>query len=502
VPVGIAFLDRELRYTKVNEMFAGVHQQSPEWFVGKLVHEVVPEVAAVVAPRLESVMATGRSLMNVPSTPRPYDALGRGRHWLSSYFPVRDQSGGMIGVGVVLSDVTERFNIEDQFYHAQKMEAVGRLASGVAHDFNNLLTIIGSYTDILLMQDELNEEARSGLLEVRSATDRATVLARQLLTFTRQNVVAPRTLDVRPRLQALGEMLARVLPAEVNLSVDASDDVGPVEIDQGHLDQILMNLAVNAIDAMPDGGRLTITAEPFEADDAFVSRVPGSARRRYVVLGVSDTGDGIDRVTLMRIFEPYFTTKSVDKGTGLGLSTVYALVTQYHGFLQVSSEIGRGTTMKVHLPVADTTEGAPPAREPVDESPSAPKRRAATSLLVVEDDESVRETLQRVLVARGYQVRGAVSRAEAEHLIANIREPVHLVLSERGPDDRSTHSFTERVRSTHPETNFLLIAGSAAAGAVGELPVRSLVLRKPFTVDELMVAVREALTAAPPLPPS
>jgi CheY-like chemotaxis protein len=211
------------------------------------------------------------------------------------------------------------------------------------------------------------------------------------------------------------------------------------------------------------------------------------------MLGVTDTGTGIDRDTVSRIFEPYFTTKPVDKGTGLGLSTVYALTTQYQGFVQIASELGRGTTMKIHLPVAATVNGAPPVRETVAESPSAPMRRAGTSLLVVEEDESVRETLRRVLAARGYQVRGTVSRIDAERLIASIREPVHLVMCRPGPVDGAARAFTEQLRATHPEANFLLIASPDDARALGEPPERSVVLREPFTVEELMNAVRKAL---------
>ena len=352
VPMGIALIAADLRFIRVNSAFAAIHRKSPEWFVGKAVKEAVPVIAELVTPQFNSVLKTGLPLRNVASTPGAYDELGPNKHWLSSYFPIRDAGSNIIGGGVVLEDVTEHSAIAEQFLHSQKMEAIARLASGVAHDFNNLLVIIRCYTDILLMQEEMGEESLSDLHEVRSAADRAAVLSRQLLTFARQNVVAPHAVDVRARLRELQDMLTRIIPKELTLTIVVPEVLDQVQIDPGHLDQILMNLAVNAVDAMPAGGRLTLTAAHIDADAALAERIVGAAVGPYVVLTVADTGMGMDKATRSRIFEPFFTTKSSDKGTGLGLSTVYALVNQYNGFLQVESELNHGTTFRIYFPVA------------------------------------------------------------------------------------------------------------------------------------------------------
>ncbi len=500
VPLGIAFISPDLRFIRVSAAFGAIHGKPPEWFVGKLGSEAVPKIAELTTPRFKSVLETGRPLMNVASTHGAYDELGPNRHWLSSYFPIRDASDGIIGVGVVLEDVTERWAIEEQFHHAQKMEAVARLASGVAHDFNNLLTIIRSYADILLLEEGMSEESLSELNEVRSAADRAAVLSRQLLTFTRQDVVAPRAIDVRPRLHGLQDMLTRIISKEVTLEIVVPEQLEPVEIDPGHLDQILMNLAVNAIDAMPKGGQLTITAARVDADVA--GRVAGASAGPHIMLTVTDTGTGMDQTTLSRIFEPFFTTKSADKGTGLGLSTVYALTKQYRGFVQVESETDRGTTFRIYFPLAVARQDAVP-RAPLKESPSGARRNAAFTILVLEADESACETLRRVLASRGYKVRTAIGQPDAERIIANPRQPIHLMLCDVAREEDYRHAWLERIVALHPETRFVVIADGGAEGAADAAPLpRSVRLQKPFTVDALVEVVREALsTGPPPLPP-
>ena len=351
VPMGIALIAPDLRFIRVNSAFAEVHRKSPEWFVGKAVREAVPVISEIVTPRFTAVLESGQPLRNVASQSGAYDELGLNKHWLSSYFPIRDANHNIIGVGVVLEDVTEHTAIAEQFHHAQKMEGIARLASGVAHDFNNLLVIIRCYTDILLQQDGMAVESLTDLNEVRLAADRAAVLARQLLAFSRQDVVAPHAIDVRPRLQELQGMLSRIIPKGLTLDVVVPIEPALVKIDPGHFDQILMNLAVNAVDAMPSGGRLTLTAARIDADTGFAERITGASVGPYIALTVTDTGMGMDKETRSRIFEPFFTTKPADKGTGLGLSTVYALVKQYNGFLQVESELNQGTTFRIYFPL-------------------------------------------------------------------------------------------------------------------------------------------------------
>jgi signal transduction histidine kinase len=308
--------------------------------------------------------------------------------------PIRDTAGGVIGVSKVARDLTTRRQVEatlrrteEQFRQAQKMEAVGRLAGGVAHDFNNLLSVILSYADLILQDLKLGDPMRDDVEEVRAAGGRASELTKQLLAMSRQQVLQPRVLDINVVLAGMQRMLGRLLGEDLELTVLPEHAIGRVLADPGQIEQVVMNLAVNARDAMKDGGKLTIETSNVEFDAAYVGAHFGVAAGQYVLLALSDTGSGMDAATQARIFEPFFTTKDVGKGTGLGLATVFGIVKQSGGQIAVYSEPGRGTTFKIYLPRTDREDVAETAA--VSAGKTTPVRGWET-ILLVEDEEKVR----------------------------------------------------------------------------------------------------------------
>ncbi|PYO97448.1 MAG: hybrid sensor histidine kinase/response regulator, partial [Gemmatimonadetes bacterium] len=303
---------------------------------------------------------------------------------------------------VVIDDVTERKRLEEQFRQAQKMEAVGRLAAGVAHDFNNLLTAILGTTDLMIEDLPADDPDREGLLDIRGAAERAAVLTRQLLTFSRQQVVSPRMLRLNELITDLVKLLRRLLGEDVTIASALAPDCGAVKADPGQLEQVLVNLAVNARDAMPNGGRLTIETRNVDLDADYPTERVMIPAGRYVMLAVTDNGTGMDAQTNARIFEPFFTTKPVGKGTGLGLATVYGVVQQTGGYIWLYSELGHGTSFKIYLPRVDAD-----GPQPAEEEQRASALDGSETVLVAEDEEAVRLIIAKALEARGYRVLSA-----------------------------------------------------------------------------------------------
>ena len=395
----------------------------------------------------------------------------------------------------VIRHAIGRHALEEQLRTSQRMEAVGRLVAGVAHDFNNLLTVVLGTADFLLHETGPEDPRRAGLGEIRSAAERAAGLIRRLLAFSRQQVLEPRVLELNALVRELERLLQRIIGEDVELRIRLAPGLGTVRADPGQLEQVILNLAVNSRDAMPEGGRLTLETANVELDRAYAETHPSVRPGSYVMLAVSDTGVGMDAATRSRIFEPFFTTKSKDRGTGLGLATVHGIVNQSGGHIWLYSEPGKGTTFKIYLPRVD--EPPAPAAAPV------PADRALTgseTLLVVEDEQAVRALTRMTLEARGYRVLAAASAAEALELVASHPGPIPLVITDVIMPGMSGGELAERVAALRPEARVIFVSGYTddTIAHHGVLDPGVHFLQKPFTLDALARKVREVLDAEEP----
>jgi PAS domain S-box-containing protein len=400
--------------------------------------------------------------------------------------PETDGTGRVVRIVGVTQDITERRSLEDQLRHAQKMEALGRLAGGVAHDFNNLLTIITGYVGMVLGQLPETDEFRSALVEVQRASERAADLTRQLLAFSRKQLTQPRVIDLNVLVGELAKMLGRLIGPDVDLDLVLAPDLERVKVDPGQFEQVLMNLAVNARDAMPGGGALVIETCNVQLEDA-VCAGPHSARpARYVRLTVRDTGHGMDEATRRRIFEPFFTTKEAGKGTGLGLAVVDSVVRQGGGAIEVQSEVGRGTTFHIYLPRAHEAGAAP---EP---PPTSARASGGTeTVLLVDADSAVRTVVGSILRSAGYTVLEAHDGAEALRVGRSHPGSIHLLLTDLVVPRMSGPHLAEAMTVTCPGLKVLYLSSALESPHTGGR--ERAVLQKPFTPDALALEVRAVL---------
>ena len=373
------------------------------------------------------------------------------------------------------------------------MEAVGRLAGGIAHDFNNLLTIIKGYTELGRTRAKKPPELRADLERIEDASERAAGLVRQLLAFSRRQVLQPKVLDLNGIVVGLDKLLRRLMDDDIEMKTIVDKDLGTIKADPGQVEQVIMNLVVNARDAMPDGGRLTVETENVELDGAYARDHATVRPGRYVMLAVSDTGVGMSGETIAHIFEPFYTTKESGRGTGLGLSTVYGIVKQSGGYIWVYSEPGEGTTFKVYLPRVD---------EPAEALPTTKASLAdcagTETILLVEDEPQLRELTRTVLESRGYSVVEAVSPDEAERLAKKYGAKIHLLLTDVIMPGISGRELAKRLSARQPAMRVLYMSGYTynviAQGGTLERGVAF--LQKPFTPSALIEKVREVLDAA------
>jgi two-component system cell cycle sensor histidine kinase/response regulator CckA len=403
---------------------------------------------------------------------------------------VRDAHGRVESFNVILEDITERQLLEAQFRQAQKMEAVGQLAGGVAHDFNNLLTAILGCADLLLETIGPAAPEREDVEEIRKAARRAADLTRQLLAFSRQQVLAPQVLGLNVLVSNLEKLLRRLIGEDIELRTALGAGLGAVKADPGQLEQVIVNLAVNARDAMPDGGRLTIETGNAELDETYSAEHFPTQPGSYVLLAVTDTGTGMDAETKSHIFEPFFTTKGLGKGTGLGLATVYGIVKQSGGYIWVYSEPGQGTSFKIYLP--RVVDAPAPARAAEDAPVSL---RGSETILLVEDDEMVRTLTRRLLEANGHTVLLA-SRGDAALELARSHEArIDLLITDVVMPGMSGRDLADRVQTLLPGIKVLYLSGYTDDAIVrhGVLEPGVAFLQKPFTADTLARKVREVL---------
>ncbi len=411
-------------------------------------------------------------------------------HEDASISSVRDSAGAITSYVAVKRDVTARIALEAQFLQAQKMEAIGRLAGGVAHDFNNVLSVILSYADLIREDLEPNEPMRADIAEIRTAALHAATLTRQLLAFSRQQVLQPRVLNLNDSLAATEKMIRRLLGADIEVTMLPEPALENVLADPGQIEQILMNLAVNARDAMSDGGKLTIETANVTLDESYAGTHGEVRPGSYVALAVSDTGIGMPQETLARIFEPFFTTKEKDRGTGLGLATVFGIVKQSGGHIFVYSEPGQGTTFKIYLPKVSGAVAEPPPLEPG----AAPARGSAT-ILLVEDDDQLRVVARNTLRRQGYVVLDAPNAGEALLICEQHPANIDLLLTDVVLPRMSGRQLAERLALLRPAMKVLYMSGHTDQAILqhGIIDTGAAFLQKPFTPASLTRKVREVL---------
>ena len=489
-PVGIYRSSPEGRFLSVNA--AVVRMLGYETGAQVLNLDMARDVYADAAERqrlVERDTYSDRQYDNVEATWKRRD--GRLLTVQLSVRAVRNAAGRVDYYETFVRDVTDQRRLQQQVLQSQKMEAVGRLAGGVAHDFNNLLTVITSYSDLLLEDLAPGDAKRDDVEQVRKAADGAAALTRQLLAFSRQQVVEPRVVSLNTVVEGLQKILRRVIGEDIDLAITLAPDLGAVRADVGQLEQVLMNLAVNARDAMPTGGRLTIETANVEHDPDYARDQEAAAVRRFAMLAVSDTGCGMDEATKARIFEPFFTTKEPGKGTGLGLATVYGIVKQAGGFIWVYSEPDQGTSFKVYLPEVDATAERPTA------VPGARVPGGTETVLLVEDAAAVRAVTKQVLERQGYKVLEAADGEAALQLAQRHRGPIDLLLTDVVMPRLSGRELAGQFARLRPDTRVLYASGYTDDSVVrhGILESGTAYLQKPFSPESLARKVREVLDA-------
>ncbi|MGH7521190.1 MAG: response regulator, partial [Gemmatimonadales bacterium] len=482
-PIGIYRSNPDGKFLSVNA--ALVHMLGYDSPADVLQLDMARDVYADPAERqrlLDRDTYTDRQYDDVEATWKRKD----GRHLIVqlSVRAVRSATGGVEFYETFVRDVTDQRRLQQQLTQSQKMEAIGRLAGGIAHDFNNLLTVITSYSDLLLEDLRIGDSKRDDVEQVRKAAEGAAALTRQLLAFSRQQVLEPRVISLNAVVENLKKMLQRVIGEDVELATTLASDLRAVKADVSQVEQILMNLAVNARDAMPAGGKITIETGDVEHD-------PGQGRAPFVMLAVTDTGTGMDEATRARIFEPFFTTKEAGKGTGLGLATVYAIVKQAGGFIWVYSEPGHGTSFKIYFPQVNAVAETTPIAS------AAPLPPGSETVLLVEDAAAVRAVSKQVLERLGYTVLEAPDGEAALHLARRHHGRIHLLLTDVVMPRVGGRQVAERLLGSRPDMRVLYTSGYTDDSVVrhGMLAGGVPYLQKPFSPDGLARKVREVLNA-------
>ncbi len=483
----VAFLkDQKGRYIYTNAPFVRLVGFDAQASNDKTDHHWLPDnVARRLRDNDTQAFQSNRVTETIEALPIP----GRGeRSWLLFRFPVLVSREKRL-IGGVAIDITERMALEEQLRQAQKMEAVGRLAGGVAHDFNNLLTVIQGFSDLILRREDPKSVTGIQVEQIRKASARAAAMTRQLLAFSRQEVVQPKILNLNNIILDMDKMLGRLIDEDVDIATIPAEDLGNVKADPGQIEQILLNLVVNARDAMPRGGKLTIETSNVTLDALCTRSRNGLKPGNYVMLAVTDSGTGMDAATKARIFEPFFTTKGVGKGTGLGLATVYGIARQCEGDVQVYSEPGHGATFKIYLPRVEDS------LTPVLQILKLEIPRGSETILIVEDERLVRASMRTSLEIGGYTLLEAGSGPEAIALMDEYKGNIDLLITDMVMPQMSGPELVKRITKTRPDLKVLYVSGYAEKAVIrqGLMDPRSVFLQKPFGLDALSRTVREVL---------
>jgi two-component system cell cycle sensor histidine kinase/response regulator CckA len=480
---GIQIINLDWQYVYLNAAAAAHGRRDPSELLGRTMMECYPGI-----DQTELFSVLRRSMVEfVDGSMRNEFAYPDGTR---RTFELRVHSCA-VGIVVMSVDITDEQRMEAQFRHAQKMEAVGRLAGSVAHDFNNVLSVILSLTSLILTDLKAVDPLRIDIELIKKAGERGADLTRQLLAFSRQQVVAPRTVDMNEIVRESERMLKRLLREDVELVTHCQRQLSKVLVDPGQIDQVILNLVINARDAMPEGGKLTIETKDVELDESYSTEHFGATPGPHVMLAVSDTGAGMTKETQSRIFEPFFTTKDVGKGTGLGLSTVFGIVQQCRGNIWVYSEVGGGTTFKVYFPAHKGPDTIAP-------EPTTPTTLQGTeTVLLVEDQEDVRQVACQILRRYGYHVIEARNAGEA--WLTSERHPrtIHLLLTDVVMPQMSGRELAERLIRARPDMKVLYMSGYTDNTVIhhGILDSGIAYLQKPIVPEGLARRVREVLDA-------
>ena len=495
LPQKIFLKDRDSIYISCNEHYANDLRIAPADIAGKTDYDFYPKELA------EKYRADDKRIMGLGKTEEieeTYIQNGNEMFIQTVKTPIKDEKGNTLGILGIFWDITERkraademATLQEQLRQSQKMEAIGRLAGGIAHDFNNLLTVIKGYSQLSLLGFKEGDPLRGNLEEIKNAADRAADLIHQLLAFSRRQILEFKVIDLNTALRNLEKMLRRVIGENIELVIHLTEDLGGVKTDPGWIEQVIINLAVNAKDAMPEGGKLVIETANVELDETYASKHVAVTPGRYVMLSVSDTGVGMTPEIKEKVFEPFFTTKEEGKGTGLGLSTVYGIVKQSEGNIWVYSELGKGTTFKIYLPCVD---------EPLDEiSEKVTVRkgllRGSETILVAEDEEKVRKLVVQILNEQGYRVLEAVQGVDALSVADEHKGLIHLLVTDVVMPKMGGRELAERLKPLYPKMKVLYMSGYTdnAITHHGVLDKGMNFIQKPFTVEGLARKVWEVL---------
>jgi PAS domain S-box-containing protein len=494
-PLAVVEWDTHLRITEWSSSAERVFGYSRNEAVGRDASFLVPPALREHVDRMGQELLAQKGGTRSTNDNITKDGRTISCEWYNT--PLVDESGNVLGVASLVQDVTERVALEERLRQSQKMEAVGRLAGGVAHDFNNLLTVIMGYSQILTDGLPGASRLKDATTQIRSAADRAAGITRQLLAFSRKQVLSPRVIDLNDVMLNLDTMLRRLIGEDVEVLTVPGRDLGSVKADPGQIEQVIMNLALNARDAMPNGGKLTLETENMELEESYAREHEPLRPGRYVMLAVSDTGTGMSPDTQAHIFEPFFTTKEVGKGTGLGLSMVYGIVKQSGGYIWVYSEPGQGTTFKIYLPRVDQ-----PAEAVGVESRPAGVQRGTETILLVEDDDQLRQLTSSVLAHCGYKVLTAAGTEEGLALCRENHRDIRLLVTDVIMPGTNGRQLAEQVKLISPDTRVLYVSGYTSNAIVhyGVLDPGLWFLPKPFSLSALIAKVREVLDAPPDAP--
>jgi two-component system cell cycle sensor histidine kinase/response regulator CckA len=493
LPMGLIIADEKGKITDLNESSLRMFGYGREELVGQSIETLLPE-------RLRGSHERHRGGFTKSPHARP---IGIGMELFArrkdgtefpvevSLGPLATKNGTLVSSTIV--DITERKKIEQQLRLGQRMEAIGQLAGGIAHDFNNLLAVIMGCVDIIAEELPAGHAQARKLEMIRNASSSAADLVRQLLAFSRQQMVQPLVIDVREIIERTQAMLERIIGDDIEFKVLIEDSVGSIKADPGQIEQVLLNLAVNARDAMPKGGRLTVRASNVELDGSDKKKHDPVVPGQYVMLSIEDTGCGMDLKTQARIFDPFFTTKAVGKGTGLGLATVYGIVKQTGGYIWVYSEVGQGTVFNVYLPRMGK---AVPLVE--REHTEMQEMRGSETILVAEDSESLREMAQEYLESIGYTVIAAASGEKALQWAKDFEGPIHLLLTDVVMPEMSGPELANRLALLRPGVKIIFTSGYAddAIARQGILDPRVAFIQKPYRPKALAKKIRQVLNGS------